>query len=105
MYEARGMLLLIIQGLLLLPTGEALLYHPVEIQIEGTFARTILPCGLRLKAQESHLATIWIFLIELTKDSEKVLLTLKDFVIMGLLLEDGIRQEILKVTGCAIQGL
>lgn len=86
--EAHGTFLMIIQGILL-QTGEGRPCHPVVIQIEQIFVRTILPCGLHLKAQESHPVN-WISLIELAKDSEKALLSLIDFVVTGPLKEGGI---------------
>lgn len=102
--EALGTFPMITRGLLL-QTGEPLLCHPVVIQIVRTFVRMILPCGLHLKAQESHLGVIWISLVELVEDSEEARLNLTGFVTMGLLKEGVILQETLKVTGCAIQDL
>lgn len=72
--EDRGTFPMIIRALLLL-TGEHRLCHLVVTPNERTFARTILLCGLHLKAQEDRLG--------LTKDSEKASLNLIDFTVMG----------------------
>ena len=72
--EDHGTFPMIIRALLLL-TGEDHQCHLVVTPNERTFAKTILLCGLHLKAQEDRL--------ELMKDSEKASLNLIDFTVMG----------------------